>query len=288
MFIITKLKKIVTYLHTTMPKTNNNHRKFRSNSRVSKLKVKAATGNLASRDSHCSSKTRAKRSNELSLPYIHKSSKNPTLASEKTHKPSLKKQADCQQRKTLVSKFPKKASILRSICAELAKLDASMAKPESRHLKTDPGMTNNRSGDNSLGKLYSRFVERFVKYGKVPLHTLVYSLCLAKKAGAKAKDTFEFEEGEFLLIYASCLYISIKMLNDVEKWFVEDFSLVSGIEEDDVEKMERLTLTQLLDWRANVNFRMFEQEFSKLKKSSKKDMTFFGKGEKKMLKCPSL
>lgn len=80
----------------------------------------------------------------------------------------------------------------------------------------------------------------------------------------------------------------------MEKWFVEDFSMVSGIEEESIEKMEQLTLFQLLEFRANVSKEEFEKEMKDLKTASG-GLELFMKREERgrrskrpVEKCPSL
>jgi hypothetical protein len=63
----------------------------------------------------------------------------------------------------------------------------------------------------------------------------IYSLAIAKKIQKNLVKNFSFSEGDFLKIYACCLFLSIKTVIDVEKWFLEDFEAVSGINKDTIE-----------------------------------------------------
>jgi hypothetical protein len=110
------------------------------------------------------------------------------------------------------------------LSSSLAKLDYSLSNPNHN------GNMKDSKEVRRLKYLYKKFCQRFVGVGQIKNSVFVYSLALARKVKTVAGSNFQFNAGEFLLIYAGCLFLSIKMVVDTEKWFIEDFSAVSGID----------------------------------------------------------
>ena len=107
--------------------------------------------------------------------------------------------------------------------------------------------------------MYQDFVDRFVKIGEVESSVLIHSVALAKKVVKLAKSDYSFKKGEFVLVYSACLYLSVKMLIDEERWFVADFSYVSNLEEAHIEKMEQFVLIDVLNFSPKIS----EEDFMK-------------------------
>jgi len=55
-------------------------------------------------------------------------------------------------------------------------------------------------------------------------------LVLAKKVQKIVAEKFAFGLGGMILLYSGCFLLSIKMVLDTEKWLIEDFALVSGMD----------------------------------------------------------
>lgn len=141
------------------------------------------------------------------------------------------------------------------LASNLAKLDYSLSNPKIRSCQV--------KDCKELRKLkhsYKMFASQFIRVGQIRNNVFVYSLALAKKVKESASKKFAFNTGEFLLIYAGCLFLSIKMVVDTEKWFLEDFSAVSGIEESIVEKMELFILEDALNFDVSISRNLYREE----------------------------
>lgn len=88
-------------------------------------------------------------------------------------------------------------------------------------------------------------------------------MILAKRVKKALINRFEFNKKEFMLIYAGCLFLSIKMVVDSHKWFVEDFSHISKIEEKLIQKMELFVTETALDFRLGVSEEEYHKEYEK-------------------------
>jgi hypothetical protein len=140
------------------------------------------------------------------------------------------------------------------LASTLAKLDYSLSHPN---------IGENIKDSKDLRKLkhsYKKFASRFIKVGQIRNSVFVYSLALARKVKDVAAKKFAFNMGEFLLIYAGCLFLSIKMVVDTEKWFVEDFSTVSGIDQPTIEKMELFVLEDALNFDVSIDRNVYREE----------------------------
>ena len=108
---------------------------------------------------------------------------------------------------------------------------------------------------------YKKFASKFIRVGQIKNSVFIYSLALARKVKEVASEKFQFNTGEFLLVYAGCLFLSIKMVVDLEKWFVEDFSTVSGVDKATIEKMELFVLEDALDFDVSISRNVFREEY---------------------------
>lgn len=113
--------------------------------------------------------------------------------------------------------------------------------------------------------MYEEFVERFIEVGEIEASIFIHSIALAKKVVRLAKEAHCFKKGEFVLLYSACLYLSIKMLIDEERWFLTDFSYVSNLEEAHIERMEQFVLIEVLNFYPKISVEEFKKEKKALK-----------------------
>ena len=117
-----------------------------------------------------------------------------------------------------------------------------------------------------LSSGYRKLVEGFKQAGEMEKSVFIYSIALAKKVRDLLKTRYRFKEGEFLLVYAGVLFLSIKMANDLEIWHVEDFAKATRLEEDIIQEMELFVFEEILNFRALVPQEAFKSEVSALLK----------------------
>lgn len=113
--------------------------------------------------------------------------------------------------------------------------------------------------------MYKDFIEKFIEVGEVEVSVIIYSIALAKRVVNEAKKSYSFKKGEFILIYAACLYLSIKLLIDEERWFVADFSYVSSLDEKHIEKMEKFVVFDILKFDVKLPDAEFKKEEMRLR-----------------------
>jgi hypothetical protein len=150
------------------------------------------------------------------------------------------------------------------LASTLAKLDFSLSHPKLE------GPIKDCKELRKLKHSYKKLASRFVRVGEIRNSVFIYSLALARKVKKVAMRRFSFNMGEFLLIYAGCLFLSIKMVVDTEKWFVEDFSTVSGIDEATVEKMELFVLDDALNFDVSIARDIYREEHLRTYKNIKR------------------
>jgi hypothetical protein len=71
--------------------------------------------------------------------------------------------------------------------------------------------------------------------------------------------------GDFRFVYAGCLFLAIKIVVDVEKWFLEDFANVSGLKKELVQRMEFFVLEDVLKFRAGVSCDEYHKQYASMK-----------------------
>lgn len=128
-----------------------------------------------------------------------------------------------------------------------------------------------------LRKIYQEFLTRFMEIGEVPENVIYSAWVLNKRAvmSLKKKSSSQFEKGENLLLFSASLYLSIKFLIDKEKWFIEDFSFVSGFEPNIIEEMEMNIIKDVLEFNYFISLDELENEKLFLKNvESKFNKTF--------------
>lgn len=120
----------------------------------------------------------------------------------------------------------------------------------------------NEGKNTELRKFYESFLKRLVEIGELDDHILCYAWCLNKKAVQRLKNSSKsnFEKSENLLLFSSCVYLSIKILEDKVKWFIEDFSFISGFDQKVIEKMETNLIKNIFNYEYFVNSDLYEIE----------------------------
>jgi hypothetical protein len=146
-------------------------------------------------------------------------------------------------------------SLIDSIVTNLVRLDKALAPK-----KTSATVADNNISVKQLREMYRDFIERFMEIGELETSVLVHSVALAKKVVKIAKSDYTFKKGEFVLLYSACLYLSIKMLIDEERWFLADFSYVSNLEEAHIEKMEQFVLIDILNFDPKISEEVYKKE----------------------------
>lgn len=151
------------------------------------------------------------------------------------------------------------------LASTLAKLDFALANPNTTVVSN-----NDEVAIMALKRSYKRLIAKFDGVGEVTNSVFIYSLSLARKVKDKAASLYTFTTGEFKMVYAACLFLSIKMVIDVEKWFIEDFSNVSGLEKDLITKMELFILEDILYFNVSVGRNEYRQEHLRIYKNMEK------------------
>jgi hypothetical protein len=156
---------------------------------------------------------------------------------------------------------PLKASddFLSIIASRLCLLDNEISTEQTR---TGPIDTNDKAL-KKLKKSYFQFLKNFSIVEGIVDSVFVHSVVLAKKVKKALIDKFEFKQKEFMLIYAGCLFVSIKYVVDSHKWFIEDFSHISKLEEKLIHKMEIFVLETALNFKVAVMNEEFFKEYDK-------------------------
>ena len=170
-----------------------------------------------------------------------------------------------------VNKTQKKAFI-DSIVQALVKLDKALS-PRARRSSgvTSEALPEIPISGSQLKAMYTDFIKKFIEVGELEDNVFVYSVALAKKVVHEATKDYAFKKGEFILIYSACLYLSIKMLIDEERWFLADFSYVSGLEESHIEKMELFVLSDILKFSPKLSDEVFAKEKKELMRQRRRN-----------------
>jgi hypothetical protein len=158
---------------------------------------------------------------------------------------------------------PKKATddFLSIMASRLCLLDNEISMSEQDRGK--PIDTNDKKL-KKLKKSYFYLLKSFSKVEGIVDSVFVYALILTKRVKRSLMEKFEFKQKEFMLIYAGCLFLSIKYVVDCQKWFLEDFSHLSKIEEQLVHKMEIFVLETALNFKISVGEEEYSSEHHKM------------------------
>ena len=157
------------------------------------------------------------------------------------------------------------SEFVSSLSSVLAKLDHSLSG-----LCPDKIQARESIELKKLKHKYNSFVSRFTKVKQIQNSVYVYSLVLAKKVQKIVSEKFSFGAGEMVLLYAGCLLLSIKMVLDTEKWFVEDFALVSGLDKASISKIELFLMEECLDFYAGISEEEYRKEYLSLYRKTEK------------------
>lgn len=149
-------------------------------------------------------------------------------------------------------------SLIRNMVETLVSLDNTLcpqSKSPSREKLPDLGINKTQ-----LKGMYKDFIKKFLDVGELEESVLIYAVALAKVVVREARKSYSFKKGEFILIFAACLYLSIKLLIDEERWFVADFSYVSSLDESHIQKMEQFVLVDILSFDLKIPDSQFRKE----------------------------
>lgn len=153
-------------------------------------------------------------------------------------------------------------NFLSIIASNLAKLDYQVAKSQ------DANIEEAKKQDKRLKYLkaiYKKLIKKFIGIENITLSVLVYSMVLIHRVQKIVINTHEFELGDFRFVYAGCLFLAIKIVVDVEKWFLEDFANVSGLKKELVQRMEFFVLEDVLKFRAGVSCDEYHKQYASMK-----------------------
>lgn len=137
------------------------------------------------------------------------------------------------------------------ISSRLCLLDDEVVKGKSSSNKlireTDDSALKNAKN------IYFNLLKSFSYIEEINETVFVYSLAIAKRVKNIVKNKFSFKPLEFLKVFIGCLFLSIKYVVDTHSWFIDDFSSVSGIEKNIIEKMENFVLMDILNFRFYIS-----------------------------------
>jgi hypothetical protein len=144
------------------------------------------------------------------------------------------------------------------LSSTLAKLDHKLSNGSASEIQDDS------SALRKLKRTYKKFTSKFIKVGQIQNSVFVYSLVLAKKVQKIVAEKFSFGPGEMMLLYSGCFLLSIKMVLDTEKWFIEDFALVSGMDKATINKIELFLMEECFEFYAGVSEEEYKREYLSL------------------------
>lgn len=151
-------------------------------------------------------------------------------------------------------------SFIKNIVDTLVALDNRLCPVNNCPKGTSKTLPELGIGNSELKGMYKDFIMKFLEVGELEESVLIYSVALAKIVVKKAKKSYTFKKGEFVLIFAACLYLSIKLLIDEERWFVADFSYVSSLDESHIQKMEQFVLVDILSFNLKITDNLYRKE----------------------------
>lgn len=163
------------------------------------------------------------------------------------------------QKKSIKNREQKK--FIKNIADALVSLDVKLC-PVRKGSGASGSLPELDINNKKLKGMYRDFIQKFIEVGELEETVLIYSVAIARKVVKEASKNYDFQKGEFILLYSACLYLSIKMLIDEERWFVADFSYVSDLDEKHIEKMEKFVAIEILKF----DFKLSDDEFQREKK----------------------
>ena len=130
--------------------------------------------------------------------------------------------------------------VFKNLAGILTVLDYYLLKNKSER--------NEKKIKKELYSVYRRLINRCLLLANFEKSVMVHSLILAKRTILFGKNKHEFKPGEFYLIYCACLFLSIKYVEDVEEWYLEDFTKIAKIDKESLHEMEIIVGINMLDF----------------------------------------
>jgi len=119
-------------------------------------------------------------------------------------------------------------------------------------------------------KQWREYLERLFKIGELSMATLIHGKLLFKTyLGTKKAKKLIKSSVSPRVIYSICCYIAHKFNQDCEIWFLEEYSLISGIPLEWVRKLEVKVLLAL-DYKIYSSYQKIENCWKKLLTSASK------------------
>lgn len=203
---------------------------------------------------------------------LHKQAfNNFLLSSNNSKQPRMSQKYLSKKEETRIKKENLAKTLSKSLVALDSYLQAYRTLKDRRDV--DRFIYDHTNLENKeLREIYEGLILRFLNFGEIDETVLYYAWCLNRKAVQKLKEADDtmYKMGENILLFSSCLYLSIKMLVDLERWFIEDFCLVSGMEEEAITQMEICLLTEILGFNYFVTFDEIKNEKMLINKKNKK------------------
>lgn len=162
--------------------------------------------------------------------------------------------------------------IASTLSLALTILDTYLQSPEKFEKKSEledflKNNSNEKNANQELRKMYLDLIKRFLEMGELEECVIYHAWCLNKKAvQILKKNGCDYSLGENLLVFTGCLYLSIKLIIDTEKWFIEDFCLVSGFSEDIISKMDICLVNEILNFEYYFPYEKVKDEIYWLKR----------------------
>jgi len=169
--------------------------------------------------------------------------------------------------------LPKIVSLKRSLASHLTKIEQNFSKSQQKSSKNLQAQKVQKSS-SKIKSRYTHFIHRCQDLGELEDSVLIYASCLLKRVVKSAKTGgLPLKQEDFIYLYSTCVFLSIKCLIDVEKWFIEDFAFMAKVEEDLIAELEIVLLNDLLEYKVIVdkeeldeeNILIFQEEFVKQK-----------------------
>lgn len=148
---------------------------------------------------------------------------------------------------------------LKSLAKYLTSIDTLLKSPKNfmKKLKLKK-ITNLASRMNKKkSSIFLNFITVMYEVGEIERNIFAFAACLFRKAVDRFRHRV-FEEGDSLMLFSSCLFLSIKLLLDHERWYIEDYAYISGISEKVVEKAELKLLVEVFEFNISFDFKQIQ------------------------------
>ena len=81
---------------------------------------------------------------------------------------------------------------------------------------------------------------------------------------------YSFKTNEFIVLFSGVLFLCIKYVVDVNKWYIEDFCKVCGMDPNVMKRMELFVLDQAINYKMFISDDEFSDHHAKIYKYVKK------------------